>query len=273
VIESILKTTLAFPLATTRSLITAVTLASMSNMYGYSDYNGPQTRSAKQPDKTVQSNDDDDMNPLQTGFWMEGDSMAPPCGTSVSMIHKILEIAAVSKDDVLYDLGAGDGRVCLEAWHLLKCRHTVGVEIEEDLVERARDLISKLPRRASQRSLPCIYQMDLSEALDQLVVRAKAELDAGYRGDQKEDFESSSMDLPLPTVLILYLLPEALLEIQPQLRTLLLCLPETFRIVCNTWGFRTWRAVKEVDIEEGGVLTSVFVYTKESLTTQVVDSS
>jgi hypothetical protein len=118
--------------------------------------------------------------------------------------------------------------------------------------------------------------MDLREALDRLVIRAKAELvDAGC-GDPTENSENSLINFPLPTVLILYLLPEALLEIQPQLRNLLLCLPDSFRLVCNTWGFKNWRAVKEVDVKDeasNGVLTSVFVYTKDSLPESSVDSN
>ena len=88
-------------------------------MYGYTDYDGPRTvttATAIAASSPVDPLEDDD-NPLQVGFWMEGDSMAPPCGTSVSTIHSILQFLQLHGDDVLYDLGCGDGRICLEAWH------------------------------------------------------------------------------------------------------------------------------------------------------------
>lgn len=259
----------------------------MSNMYGYSDYDGPKgvvsvpvwhgEDDEKEPcavDAGGASglrdddadDDDSDMNPLQAGFWMEGDSMAPPCGTSVPTIHKILRLADVCCDDVVYDLGCGDGRVCLEAWHLYQCK-TIGIEVEQDLVDRARLLISRISNSTSSRkNLPRVYQMDLRQALDCLVKQAKdgraAQGDAITTSDG-----DTNLDLPLPTVIILYLLPEALSEIEPQLSDLLRSLPNC-RIACNSWGLPSWNPVKAGEVKEesaAGVSNSVFVYTQQSL--------
>lgn len=270
----------------------------MSNMYGYSDYDGPRVhfsdehskdetepqsgssssaimrKDVTEGDDVVVDDDDEDMNPLQVGFWMDGDSMAPPCGTSVPTIHKILEMAELCPDDVLYDLGCGDGRVCLETWHLYQCQ-TIGIEVEADLVERAQTLISRQlsntdTPETNLRTLPRVYQMDLRQALDLLLKRAMNDVGQQQAAPHSHTDWSGGdevLDLPLPTVLVLYLLPEALAEIEPQLSKLLHYTPNC-RIVCNTWGFKTWKAVKETVVQEetaAGVSTAVFVYTQKSL--------
>ncbi|KAI2489463.1 Mycolic acid cyclopropane synthetase [Fragilaria crotonensis] len=113
-------------------------------MYGYNDYNGPLTnvdKNSSGDDLPDDDDVDDDDNPLRVGQWMEGDSLAPPCGTSIPTIHALLEFASVSETDVLYDLGCGDGRVCLEALVHGRAQYCVGVEVEQDLMERFQHLI------------------------------------------------------------------------------------------------------------------------------------
>ncbi|CAN0550622.1 unnamed protein product, partial [Ectocarpus sp. 12 AP-2014] len=46
---------------------------------------------------------------------MEGDSLAPPCQADMDVVRAIVDFAGVTADDVLYDLGCGDGRICIEA--------------------------------------------------------------------------------------------------------------------------------------------------------------
>jgi cyclopropane fatty-acyl-phospholipid synthase-like methyltransferase len=47
--------------------------------------------------------------------WVEGDSLAPFQSCQPETVEAILRLAKVTKDDVLYDLGCGDGRVCIGA--------------------------------------------------------------------------------------------------------------------------------------------------------------
>jgi SAM-dependent methyltransferase len=226
----------------------------MSNMYGYSDYNGPASYEATDDPDTAFNEDDEleDTNPLQVGFWMEGDSLAPPCGTGVATIHRLLEFSGVSPQDTVYDLGCGDARICLEAYAKYHCR-AIGVEVEPDLVERANFLISKLPE--TERPRPRVIEHDLQEVLRTLVNLAK-----------KAEKENDSQDLPLPTVIFLYLLPDALKVIAGDLKELLHTLPPTLRIVCNTWGLVGLDPIEKDEFEgESGTLTAAFLYTKESL--------
>jgi hypothetical protein len=227
-------------------------------------------------------NDDREMNPLQVGFWMEGDSLAPPCGTSIPTIHKILKIAGICSDDVLYDLGCGDARVCLEAWITHGCQ-TIGIEVEADLVQRAHILIDRCSNRSDARMkdkissscpLPQVYSMDLRTVLDRLVRQASCNKHSNESSDPCPfqlggDEQTRIIDLPLPTVIILYLLPESLKEIQPQLSILLHCLPDNFRIVCNTWGIPDWKTAQETLVEEDtsphGVRTSIYIYNRKCM--------
>jgi hypothetical protein len=42
---------------------------------------------------------------------MDGDSLAPPCGTSISTVYQIIEFVSICKNDIVYDVGCGDGRI------------------------------------------------------------------------------------------------------------------------------------------------------------------
>jgi SAM-dependent methyltransferase len=243
----------------------------MSNLYGYSDYHGPGGRSltptAPAPSSSIVSgdnpvneimkdpNDNEDEekhNPLQAAFWMEGDSLAPPCGTSIATIHAILQFAHIASDDVVYDLGCGDGRMCLEAYHVYHCQ-TVGVEVEADLVERANYLVSQLSSFDALHNRPRILHTDLRNVLEDLLAMTALE------------GKDTTLPLPIPTVILLYLLPESLKELECQFQSLLKSIPH-LRIVCNTWGLPSLQAVqKECLKQDNGAVTDIFLYTRDSL--------
>lgn len=277
----------------------------MSNLYGYSDYIGPiQLRSgSKQQGDYVGSkvtesgegsphgtpfpagdngvlfgeHDSDDSslsetNPLQVGFWMEGDSLAPPCGTSRSTIHALLEFAQVSSSDVVYDLGCGDGRICLEAFHKYKCR-TVGVEVEEDLVQRAHMLLKDYSDVATLSdcdtlgcSSPLILHRDLRVVVELLVDRAQPHPSEHHQSKESvRELCDLTLPLPLPTVLVMYLLPEAISILEEPILRLLLLLPN-LRVICNTWGMLNLQETDKSDIKESsGAITTLFLYSSQSL--------
>jgi SAM-dependent methyltransferase len=239
-----------------------------SNLYGYTDYHGPQIIGDQQVDleekdgeplpQPNEEYDDEDDDPLRSGLWMEGDSLAPPCGSSVSLIHSILEFASVSKNDVLYDFGCGDGRICLEALVRKGCKHCVGIEVEEDLVAKSHNLIANLPDsyRSTKEGAPPriqVVQADLRNVLKALVERTKTDDNA------KDDGQFG--DFPMPTIIILYLLPESIAELEEHLLVLL----HHARIVCNTWGLSKVKPIESIDVPEIGNAssTSLFLYTPE----------
>jgi hypothetical protein len=62
--------------------------------------------------------------------------------TADEVINKMFEMAKVTKDDVIFDLGAGDNRILYRAAKKYGCRG-VGVEINPDRVREAMDQYEK----------------------------------------------------------------------------------------------------------------------------------
>lgn len=63
--------------------------------------------------------------------------LAPYVETPPEVVARMLGLAGVGAGDVLYDLGCGDGRICVAAAKEFGAR-AVGVDIEPYWVERAR---------------------------------------------------------------------------------------------------------------------------------------
>ncbi len=130
--------------------------------------------------------------------------------TPDALTETMLDMADLGPDDVLMDLGSGDGRLVIEAAR--RGARAIGVEYDAQLValsrERAAD--AGMSGRASFRQAD-LFEVDLSEA----------------------------------TVVTLFLLPDLNLRLRP---TLLDLAPGT-RIVSNTWDMGAWAADETIQIE------------------------
>jgi len=117
---------------------------------------------------------------------------APYVPTPQQIVWRMLEVADVSADDVVYDLGSGDGRIVLEAAKEFGARG-VGIEIDSALVQKARAKARKLgvADRVTFRQGD-LFNADLSEATvvtlylwpdmnNQLRPKLQRELDPGDR--------------------------------------------------------------------------------------------
>ncbi len=62
---------------------------------------------------------------------------APFVPTPIYAIMEMIHKAGVGRDDILYDLGSGDGRIVIEAARRTGCR-AVGIELDGELVEESR---------------------------------------------------------------------------------------------------------------------------------------
>lgn len=58
--------------------------------------------------------------------------------TPPAVVDEMLRLAEIQPDDVVYDLGSGDGRIVIAAARDYGVRG-VGIEIDTDLIERARE--------------------------------------------------------------------------------------------------------------------------------------
>lgn len=65
-------------------------------------------------------------------------SFAPFVVTPPDVVQEMLKLAEVRPDDVIYDLGSGDGRIVITAAREYGARG-IGFELEPDLVRRARE--------------------------------------------------------------------------------------------------------------------------------------
>lgn len=75
--------------------------------------------------------------------------------TPRDVVERMLMAAKITKDDIVYDLGSGDGRIVIEAAKKYGCRG-IGIEIERDLVELSRDRA----RQAGVEKLVAFRQAD-----------------------------------------------------------------------------------------------------------------
>lgn len=70
-------------------------------------------------------------------------SLAPFVPTPQEVVEKMLQMANVRKDETVYDLGCGDGRIIITAAKKFGAR-AVGVELDPELFKRTQDRIHEL---------------------------------------------------------------------------------------------------------------------------------
>jgi len=122
--------------------------------------------------------------------------------TGDELVTKMLETAKVTKDDLVYDLGAGDGKIAIAAGREFGAR-AIGIEYNPDM--------AALAQRNAERA----------GVADRVRI---------IRGDIfKEDFSKA-------TVITMYLLPDLNLRLRP---TLLKLKPGT-RLVTNSFTMGDW---------------------------------
>ncbi len=141
----------------------------------------------------------------------EVDIHAPYVPTSPSVLHAMLELAHTKKGDVLYDLGCGDGRIVIAAAKQYGA-HGVGIDINPQRIQEA----NANAQRAGVESLVRFEQQNVYDA-----------------------------DLSHATVVMLYLLPEINLKLEPKLRREL---KPGARIVSHTFGMGAWKPAKQESV-------------------------
>lgn len=144
---------------------------------------------------------------------------APYLPSSDVVVEEMLRMAKVTSDDVVYDLGSGDGRIVINAASKYRARG-VGVEIDPKLVQQAR-------KNAEQAGVS-----DRVKFIEQ-------------------DFFKS--DLSEASVVTLYLLSDANLKLRPKL---LRELKPGTRIVSHAFGMGDWKPEGVVQVAGGSKIYS-----------------
>jgi hypothetical protein len=83
------------------------------------------------------------LSPAQSDSGKYLEHLVPFVPTPLDVAQKMLEVAKVEPDDVVYDLGSGDGRIVILAAQKFGA-HAVGVELNSDLYEESSEHLRKL---------------------------------------------------------------------------------------------------------------------------------
>jgi SAM-dependent methyltransferase len=145
---------------------------------------------------------------------------APFVATPQEVVDEMLRMAGVGKDDRVYDLGSGDGRIVIEAARRYGARG-VGIELDPDLIRRAQENA----RRANVSHLVEFRQQDVM-----------------------------TVDLSPATVVTIHLSREANLKLRPRLRAQL---RPGARVVSHEFNMGDWEpsAIRRVWDEPSGLRT------------------
>ena len=131
--------------------------------------------------------------------------------TTDEAVQAMLKLAGVTKNDIVYDLGCGDGRIVIAAAKSFGA-HAVGIDINPTRIGEAKENAKK----AGVENLVRFEENDLFEA----------------------DFHEAS-------VVTLFLLPNVNLKLRPKLLQVLK--PGT-RVVSNTFDMGDWKPEKEITV-------------------------
>ncbi|WP_026730936.1 class I SAM-dependent methyltransferase [Fischerella sp. PCC 9605] len=150
---------------------------------------------------------------LTTQFQQAPEADVPYVPTSPEVVNAMLQLAQVKKDDVLYDLGSGDGRIPITAVQKYGVSRAVGVEINPELVQESQQNAQKAGVsdrvKFQQQNL---FQTDFSDA----------------------------------SVVTLYLLPDVNLKLRPKL---LKELKPGTRIVSHAFDMGDWKPQQTVQVQ------------------------
>jgi SAM-dependent methyltransferase len=167
---------------------------------------------------------------LWAGLMLAAGACAPLAGQEVpfvptpyEVVHAMLELGAVAKDDVVYDLGSGDGRIVIAAARDFGARG-VGIEIDPRLVAESL----RWARRAGVAERVRFVQQDFFQT-----------------------------DLSPATVVTLFLSREVNARLRPKL---LRELRAGARIVSHRHDLGDWAPERQLRLEVGGVPHNIYLW-------------
>jgi hypothetical protein len=147
----------------------------------------------------------------------------PYVPTHESLVDEMLRMAKVGKNDVLYDLGSGDGRIVITAAKRFGTRG-IGYDLDPERVSEARENA----RRAG--------------VADRV------------RFEQQDIFTAKISDA---TVVTMYLLPDVNLRLRPKLLSDLR--PGT-RIVSHNYDLGDWQPLQRKEMDVTGINHTLFLW-------------
>jgi SAM-dependent methyltransferase len=146
--------------------------------------------------------------------------------TPQQVVEKMLDMAKVTKKDVVYDLGCGDGRIVATAAKKYGAKG-VGIDIDPARIKDSHETLEKM---GVPKGLVEIRQGDA------LKVR----------------------DLEKATVVMLYMLPEFMEKLEP---LALKKLPVGARVVAHDYPFPNWKADEQIDYKGPDREHTLYIWT------------
>ena len=141
--------------------------------------------------------------------------------TPKDIVRRMLQLASIRRGETLFDLGAGDGRIIIEAVRDYGVR-AVGVEIDPERISRIRERLDSTGTQAE------LLEADLFE-----------------------------VDLSSADVIIIYLSASANIRLAPKLKAELK--PGT-RVVSLDYVLPGWVPDREVEVSTSGIKRKVYLY-------------
>jgi len=143
---------------------------------------------------------------------LEKSPEVPYVPTNEKVVDEMLKVAKVGKNDVLFDLGSGDGRIPITAAKRWGTRG-FGVDIDPDRIKEARENATK----AGVADKVKFMQQDLFDT-----------------------------DIKTATVVTLYLLPEVNMRLRPKL---LADLKPGTRVVSHNYDMGDWKPLQTITVK------------------------
>jgi SAM-dependent methyltransferase len=140
----------------------------------------------------------------------------PYVPTPMAVVDVMLDMAQVSKNDLLYDLGCGDGRIVVRAATRFGCRG-VGVDLDPQRVKEARE-------NAEKEKVSALTRFEVGDVFE--------------------------FDFAPATVVTMYLLPSVNLKLRPRL---LKELKPGTRIVSHDFDMGDWAPQEKREISRSRV--------------------
>ena len=119
--------------------------------------------------------------------------------TPKDIVRRMLQLASLRRGETLFDLGAGDGRIIIEAVRGYGAR-AVGVEIDPERISRVRERLNSTGTQAELLEAD-LFEVDLSSAdviTIYLSVSANTRLAPKLKAELKPGTRVVSLDYVLP---------------------------------------------------------------------------
>ena len=177
-------------------------------------------------------------------------NLAPFNPSSETAQLQSIALMELTADDILFDLGCGDGRLLIRAVSQVEGIRCVGVEIDPVFADRGKKAVAELPAQVQERiQIRC---EDVTKVLNASNSRSEGTTDASTATTGRLE----DISIEDATVIYLYLLPRGLLQIKPLLDELVgrrIKKGGSIRVVAYTFQVKGWEPMKVDTSTKSGV--------------------